>query len=177
MNNIEKTLSQKYHFKGKIMNMREDEVELCGRKTTREVCEHCDGVAILPVTHDGDIILVSQYRYPFGVEILEAPAGKVDGDEPHLDCGIRELSEETGYTADEMTYLGFVYPSPGCMTERIHLYLAQGLHEGQAHPDEGEFLQIKRYKLKDALKMCEEGTIDDAKTAVLILRAARILGV
>lgn len=177
MNNIEKTLSQKYHFKGKIMNMREDEVELCGRKTTREVCEHCDGVAILPVTHDGDIILVSQYRYPFGVEILEAPAGKVDGDEPHLDCGIRELSEETGYTADEMTYLGFVYPSPGCMTERIHLYLAQGLHEGEAHPDEGEFLQIKRYKLKDALKMCDEGTIDDAKTAVLILRAARILGV
>lgn len=177
MNNIEKTLSQKYHFKGVIMNLREDEVEIGGRKTTREVCEHCDGVAILPVTHDGDIILVSQYRYPFGVEILEAPAGKVDGDEPHLDCGIRELSEETGYTADEMTYLGFVYPSPGCMTERIHLYLAQGLHEGQAHPDEGEFLQIKRYKLKDALKMCEEGTIDDAKTAVLILRAARILGV
>ncbi len=177
MNNIEKTLSQKYHFKGVIMNMREDEVEIGGRKTTREVCEHCDGVAILPVTDDGDIVLVSQYRYPFGVEILEAPAGKVDGDEPHLDCGIRELSEETGYTADEMTYLGFVYPSPGCMTERIHLYLARGLHEGQAHPDEGEFLQIKRYKLTDAIKMCDEGAIDDAKTAVLILRAARILGV
>lgn len=177
MNNIEKTLSQKYHFKGIIMNMREDEVEIGGRKTTREVCEHCDGVAILPVTDDGDIVLVSQYRYPFGVEILEAPAGKVDGEEPHFDCGIRELSEETGYTADEMTYLGFVYPSPGCMTERIHLYLARGLHEGQAHPDEGEFLQIKRYKLTDALKMCDEGVISDAKTAVLILRVARILGV
>lgn len=152
-------------------------MELCGRKTTREVAEHCDGVAILPVTDDGEIILVSQYRYPFGIEILEAPAGKVDGDEEHLDCGVRELSEETGYTADEMKYLGFVYPSPGCMTERIHLYLARGLHEGCAHPDEGEFLQIKRFKLSDALRMCDEGKIDDAKTAVLILRAARILGI
>ncbi len=176
MTNIEKTLSRKYHFKGKIMNIREDEVELCGRKTTREVCEHCDGVAVLPVTDDGEIILVSQYRYPFELEILEAPAGKVDGDEPHFDCGVRELSEETGYTADEMKYLGFVYPSPGCMTERIHLYLATGLHEGQAHPDEGEFLQVKKIKLTDALSMCDEGKIDDAKTAVLILRAARLFG-
>lgn len=177
MSNIEKTLSRKYHFKGRIINMREDEVELCGKRTTREVAEHCDGVAILPVTADGEIILVSQYRYPFGIEILEAPAGKVDGDESHLECGVRELSEETGYTADEMKYLGFVYPSPGCLTERIHLYLARGLHEGCAHPDEGEFLQIKRLKLSDALRMCDEGEIDDAKTAVLILRAARILGI
>lgn len=176
MNNREKTISQKYHFKGFIMNLREDEVELCGRRTTREVCEHCDGVAVLPVTESGEIILVSQYRYPLGLEILEAPAGKVDGDEPHLACGIRELGEETGYTADNMQYLGLVYPSPGCMTERIHLYLATGLHEGEAHPDEGEFLQIKKYKLQDAIKMCDEGKIDDAKTAVLILRAARILG-
>jgi len=174
--NIEKTISKKYHFKGKILNIREDEVEIAGRKTTREVCEHCDGVAILPITENGEVILVSQYRYPFELEILEAPAGKVDGDEPHLDCGIRELSEETGYTADDMRYLGFVYPSPGCMTERIHLYLARGLHEGQAHPDEGEFLEIKKYSISDAIKMCDEGKIDDAKTAVLILRAARILG-
>lgn len=177
MRNIEKTLSSKYHFKGRIMNMREDEVELCGKITTREVCEHCDGVAVLPVTDGGEIFLVSQYRYPFGAEVLEAPAGKVDGDEAHLDCGVRELSEETGLSADEMRYLGFVYPSPGCMTERIHLYLALGLSEGEAHPDEGEFLQIKKLKLSDALKMCDEGKIDDAKTAVLILRAARILGI
>ena len=177
MNTKQTTLEQKYHFKGRIMNMREDKV-VCpdGRHTTREVCEHCDGDAVLPVTEDGEIVLVSQFRYPFGTEVLEAPAGKVDGNEHHLACGKRELSEETGYEADEMIYLGFVYPSPGCMTERIHLYLAKGLHEGQAHPDEGEFLEIRRMKLSDAVAMCDENKIDDAKTAVLILRAARILG-
>ncbi|MBQ9985152.1 MAG: NUDIX hydrolase [Oscillospiraceae bacterium] len=177
MDGIEKTLSSKYHFKGKIMNLREDQVEVLGRKTTREVCEHCDGVAVLPITDDGEVILVSQYRYPFGLEILEAPAGKVEPGEPHFDCGVRELSEETGYSADDMQYLGFVYPSPGCMTERIHLYLARSLHEGESHPDEGEVVQVRKYKLSDALKMCDEGKIDDAKTAVLLLRAARILGI
>lgn len=173
---IEKTLSQKYHFKGKIMNMREDEVIVGERKTTREVCEHCDGVAVLPITEDGDVILVSQYRYPFGVEVLEAPAGKVEPGEEHFNCGVRELSEETGYSAEKMEYLGFVYPSPGCMTERIHLYIARELSEGETHPDEGEFVEVKRFPLSEVIKMCDEGKIDDAKTAVLILRAARILG-
>lgn len=177
MNIAEKTLSSKYHFKGKIMNMREDEVLVGERKSTREVCEHCDGVAVLPVMENGDIILVSQYRYPFGIEILEAPAGKVEPGEAHLDCGERELSEETGYTAESMEYLGFVYPSPGCMTERIHLYIARGLHEGAAHPDEGEYVEVKRYAFTEALKLCDEGKIDDAKTVILILRAARILGI
>ncbi len=173
---IEKTLSQKYHFKGKIMNMREDEVLVGERKTTREVCEHCDGVAVLPITEDGDIILVSQYRYPFGKEVLEAPAGKVEPGEDHYDCGVRELSEETGYSAEKIEYLGFVYPSPGCMTERIHLYIARDLTEGETHPDEGEYVEVKKFKFEEALKMCDEGKIDDAKTAVLLLRAARILG-
>ena len=174
---IEKTLSQKYHFKGKIMNMREDEVIVGERKTTREVCEHCDGVAVLPITEDGDVILVSQYRYPFGVEVLEVPAGKVEPGEEHFNCGVRELSEETGYSAEKMEYLGFVYPSPGCMTERIHLYIARELSEGETHPDEGEFVEVKRFPLSEVIKMCDEGKIDDAKTAVLILRAARMLGI
>ena len=173
---IEKTLSQKYHFKSKIMNMRGDEVIVGERKTTREVCEHCDGVAVLPITEDGDVILVSQYRYPFGVEVLEVPAGKVEPGEEHFNCGVRELSEETGYSAEKMEYLGFVYPSPGCMTERIHLYIARELSEGETHPDEGEFVEVKRFPLSEVIKMCDEGKIDDAKTAVLILRAARMLG-
>lgn len=173
---IEKTLSQKYHFKGRIMNMREDEVLVGEKKTTREVCEHCDGVAVLPITEDGEVVLVSQYRYPFGLEVLEAPAGKVEPGEDHYDCGVRELSEETGLSAKEIEYLGFVSPSPGCMTERIHLYIARNLTEGETHPDEGEYVEVKKMKLEEALEMCDEGKIDDAKTAILLLRAARILG-
>ncbi len=173
----EKTISQKYHFEGKILSLREDIVQLPnGREATREVCEHCDGVAVLPIKKNGEVVLVSQFRYPFSCVITEAPAGKVDEGEHHLDCAKRELSEETGYTADEFTYLGFIYPSPGCMTERIHLYIARGLHEGQAHPDEGEFLDVLSVNPADAVKMCEDGTISDAKTQVLIFRAARSMG-
>ncbi len=174
----EKTLSSEYFFKGRIMNFRKDTVECPGgRITTREVCEHCDGVAILPIDENGVITLVSQFRYPFGKEILEAPAGKVEEGEPHLDCGVRELSEETGYTAKKMTYLGFRYLSPGCFTERIHLYIAEGLEEGSSHPDEGELLEIKKLPLAEAVKMVEANLIEDAKTEILILRAARYFGI
>lgn len=173
----EKTLSSERIFEGKIISVRVDSVEVGGRKTTREVCEHCDGVAVLPITEDNKVILVSQFRYPFGKVITEAPAGKVDGDEAHFDCAIRELSEETGYTAAEMKYLGYSYLSPGCFTERIHLYIAKGLTAGKAHPDEGEFLEVSSVDITEAVRMCEDGEIADAKTVILILRAARELGI
>ena len=173
----EKTLSSERIFDGRIMSVRVDSVDVGGRKSTREVCEHCDGVAVLPITEDNKVILVSQFRYPFGEVIIEAPAGKVDGDEAHFDCAVRELSEETGYTAGEMTYLGFCYPSPGCFTERLHLYIAKDLKEGASHPDEGEFLEVSSVSLAEAVKMCEDGRICDAKTVILVLRAARALGI
>ncbi len=174
--NEEKTLSSEYFYKGKIMNLRVDNVECPGgRISTREVCEHCDGVAILPVDEDGTVTLVRQFRYPFGKELLEVPAGKMDEGEEHLECGKRELSEETGYSADEMIYLGAYYLSPGCYTERIHLYIAKGLHKGEAHPDEGEILNVERYSFHDAVRMCDDSEIKDAKTVMLILRAARLL--
>lgn len=173
----EKTLSSEYHFHGRIISARVDEIELPdGKRASREVCEHCDGVAVLPITDEGKVVLVSQFRYPFGRIITEAPAGKVDGSEAHLDCAIRELSEETGYTAESLEYLGFAYPSPGCFTERIHLYLARGLKEGKAHPDEDEYVEVSYVDLKEAIEMCEDGRISDAKTVILILRAARKLG-
>ncbi len=178
MNMEEKTLSQEYHFHGRIMNMRVDSVELPdGSKATREVCEHCDGVAVLPITEDNKVVLVSQFRYPFGRVITEAPAGKVDDSEAHLDCAIRELSEETGYTAQKLEYLGYCYLSPGCFTERLHLYIAKGLVKGEAHPDEGEYLEVSYVDIKEAVKMCEDGAISDAKTVILILRAAREMGI
>ena len=173
----EKTLSSEYRFKGRIMNVRVDAVDVGGRKSTREVCEHCDGVAVLPITEEGKIVLVSQFRYPFEKVITEAPAGKVDGDEAHFDCAVRELSEETGYTAEKMEYLGFCYPSPGCFTEKLHLYIARGLKEGAAHPDEGEYVDVSFVDIKEAVAMCEDGRISDAKTVILILRAARQLGI
>lgn len=173
----EKTLASEYRFKGKIMNVRVDSVDVGGRASMREVCEHCDGVGVLPITDDGKVILVSQFRYPFGRVITEVPAGKVEPGEAHLTCGERELSEETGYIAGEMKYLGFAYPSPGCFTEKLHLYIARNLKKGDAHPDEGEYVDVVEYDLGEAVKMCEDGRLSDAKTVILILRAARELGI
>ncbi len=173
----EKTLSSEYIYKGKIMNVRRDEVECQdGRKSIREVCEHCDAVAVLPVTEDKKVVLVSQFRYPFLKVICEAPAGKMEDGEDPLECARREMSEETGYDAEDMTYFGFIYPSPGCFTERVHLYLAENLKNGDAHPDEGEFLEVSHVDLKDAVGMIDDGEISDAKTVVLIMRAAKKYG-
>ena len=101
----EKTLSQEYHFKGHIMAARLDQVELPnGHTAAREVCEHLGGVGVLPIDKDGNIILVRQYRYPYDEIMLEIPAGKLDhgDDEDAADCGLRELKEETGCTADQV---------------------------------------------------------------------------
>lgn len=175
---IEKTIDSRRIYKGKIIGMRVDTVEMPdGRRTKREVCEHNGGVAVLPVTDSGEVVLVSQFRYPFGCALVEAPAGKLEPGEEHLACGIRELSEETGYSASEMKYLGFIYPSPGYLTEKIHLYLARGLSEGEAHPDEGEELTLRKMSFKKALSMCDSGEINDAKTVAVIYRAARFMGI
>ena len=169
MDFTEKKLSEQYYFEGRIMKARVDEVELPGGgRATREVCEHLGGVGILPIDADGQVLLVRQFRYPFGELLLEIPAGKLDHGpgEDHYACGVRELREETGCTADEITYLGCIYPSPGFLTEVTHLYAARGLHAGEMQPDEGEFLELVRIPADE---------IRDAKTVAAMYRA-RLLG-
>ena len=172
---MEKRLGGEYVYNGKIVNVRVDDVEVCGRKTIREVCEHPGGVAVLPLLDSGEVICVKQFRYAFGKELLEIPAGKLEYGEEPLSCGIRELSEETGYSAKEIIPLGVLYPSPGYLTEKLYIYLARGLSEGEAHPDEGEFLQVVRKPLDELYKMVMQDEIHDAKTVIGILKAARLL--
>lgn len=163
----EKTLSQQYYFKGHIMNARLDQVELPNGKTAqREVCEHLGGVGVLPIDKDGNIILVRQYRYPYDELTLEIPAGKLDhGDaEDAADCGARELKEETGCTAGRMVPLGRIYPSPGFLTEVLHLFAAFDLTEGEMQPDEDEFVEVVRLPVAEVEAMAARGEIHDAKT-------------
>lgn len=177
MDFTEKTVSQSYKFRGRIMQARVDMVTLPnGAQATREVCEHVGGVGVLPIDENGDIILVRQYRYPYGATLLEIPAGKIDhGPEGHLSCGVRELREETGYTAEHMVYMGEVYPSPGFLTEVLHLYCATGLHAGRPQPDEDEFVEIVRMPARELEAMIGRGEIRDAKTIAAMYKA-RILG-
>ena len=170
----EKTLSQEYHFKGHIMAARLDQVELPnGHTAAREVCEHLGGVGVLPIDKDGNIILVRQYRYPYDEIMLEIPAGKLDhgDDEDAADCGLRELKEETGCTAGRIVPLGCIYPSPGFLTEVVHLFAVLDLTEGELQPDEDEFVEVVRLPVAEVEAMAERNEIRDAKTLVALYRA------
>lgn len=173
----EKTLKKEYLYKGKIINLRRDDIELPdGNKAIREVVEHPGGVCVLPLTDEDEIIFVKQFRYPYMEEILEIPAGKRDSaDEIPLECGIRELREETGASAKEFTDLGMLYPSPGYVGEIIYMFLAKGLTYGSDDRDEDEFLDVIKIPFDKALKMVLDGELKDAKTQTAILKTAVLL--
>lgn len=161
---------------GKIVNVYLDNIVLHdGSKAFREVVEHPGGVTVLPIDDEGNCYMVRQFRYPMHRMMLEAPAGKLEKGEDVALCAERELSEETGFTADEMIYLGAFCTSPGFSTEVLHIYLARGLHAGASHPDEGEFLNVEKIPLDKLFKMVMENEIDDGKTVIAILKAKYLL--
>jgi len=165
----EKTLISQTVFTGRIITVKVDRVELVnGRTSSREVVLHPGAVAILPIFENNDIVLVKQFRYPVGEELLEVPAGKLDQGESAEMCALRELREETGLVSRKLSYLGFIYTSPGFSNEKIHLYLAQDLIQLEQQLESDEILETVRLPLEEALKMCKEGKIIDAKTVVLI---------
>ena len=172
----EKQISSKTVFEGIIVDVRSDIAELqTGKHVSREVVVHPGGVGIVPLTDDGKIILVRQYRYPMGEELLEIPAGKLDKGEDPLKCAIRELSEETGCTAAEIISLGEIYPSPGFCREVLHLYLAVGLNQGKAHLDEDEFLSVETVCLDELMDKVMNNELSDAKTIIGILKTKEYL--
>ncbi|MEE1025374.1 MAG: NUDIX hydrolase [Acutalibacteraceae bacterium] len=176
MNLEERQLSFDYKFKGRIINLRVDEALLPnGATATREVVEHNGGICVVPITEKGEVLMVEQYRYPYGEVILEIPAGKRDGDEEPLEGGKRELREETGAVAENYTFLGELYPTPGYCGEVIYMYLATGLSFGETDPDEDEFLNVKKIPLEKAVDMIMKGEIKDAKTQTAILKVERML--
>lgn len=168
----EETLSSDVIFEGKILRLKKDTVMLeNGEHAFREVVEHSGGVCILPVTDDGEIIFVRQFRYPFKEILTEIPAGKREKDEEPLTCGIRELKEEVGAVADKITYLGKLYPTVAYDTEVIYMYLAEGLHFSDQHLDEDEFVDIVKIPFDRAVEMVMRDEIPDSKTQIAILKA------
>jgi ADP-ribose pyrophosphatase len=176
MDLTEKQINAQYIFSGKIINLRVDDALLPNGKTAkREIVEHGGGVAVLPLTDDNEILMVEQFRYPYMETVLEIPAGKRDKSEEPLICGIRELKEETGATAESFEFLGELYPSPGYCGEVIYMFLARGLSYGETNPDEDEFLNIKKIPLEKAAEMVLSGEIKDAKTQAAVLKAKIML--
>ncbi len=175
MNLTEKCISQKYIFNGRIINLRVDDITLPnGEPAIREVVEHPGGVGVLALDENYNVICVRQYRYPYSEVTLEIPAGKKDKGEEPLICGMRELKEETGITAERFIPLGRVYPTPGYVDEVIHLFLALGLQKGECNPDEDEFVETEWIPLDTLVEMCIDDKITDAKTQTAVLKAAHL---
>ncbi|MBK5261169.1 MAG: NUDIX hydrolase [Peptostreptococcaceae bacterium] len=164
------TISSEYIYKGKMINLRKDNVEIVNGKTSiREIVEHNGGVGLAVLTEHGKMVLVRQFRKPLERDILEIPAGKIEKNEEPMVAAIRELKEETGYTAKNMKFIGKMYPSVGYTTELIYLYLCTELTPGETDFDESEAIDIEEYDLEELYKMSLSGKIEDGKTLAAIL--------
>lgn len=177
MDLTERTVESKTLFDGVIVTLKVDQAQLPdGKVATREVVEHPGGVAILALDEENNVTLVQQYRYPFHQVLLELPAGKLDAGEDHRPAAIRELSEETGLEAGELTYLGHIYASPGFCDEALHMYLARDLTRARQHLDEDEFLDVVTMPFDTLVEQVMSGEITDAKTVATVLKVKTLLG-
>lgn len=173
---FEKTLQSSEIFKGRIINVTLDEVELeNGKKSTREIVGHSGGVCIAALTKENELLFVRQFRYPYHEVVLELPAGKLEPGQDPLENGKRELLEETGAVGHSYVPLGQLYPSPGYCAEIIHLYFCRVESFQQALPDEDEFLEAEKIPLDKAVEMVLQNQVPDAKTQTAVLKTALLL--
>ena len=174
---IERQLDSKLIFDGRILHVYDDAVELPnGHTASRELIRHVGAVCVIPVLDDGRVVVERQYRYPVDRVLTEIPAGKLDApDEDPEAAARRELREETGYTCDELIPLGAFYPAPAYSSEKIHMYLARGLHRGAQDLDEDEFLNVTLAPLAELVQQALCGQLPDVKTQAAVLHAWTIL--
>jgi ADP-ribose pyrophosphatase len=171
----EKTLSSERLYEGKILTLRRDIVTVRDGKTSiREIVEHHGGVVIIGITDEGNIPLVTQFRKSAEKAVLEIPAGKLEGDENPESAALRELKEETGYTAAGIRLLTKAYSSIGYSTEILYFYLATDLTAGETDFDESEAIEIEEYPVEKLRDMAMHGEIEDQKTLVAVLMAAEL---
>lgn len=162
-------------FKGRLLRVERDTVRLPnGLETTREVVRHPGAVGIIALK-DQQLLLVRQYRYAIAKDTLEIPAGKLDSQEPPLDCAVRELREETGYRGT-MEHISTFYTTPGFTDEVMHLFLARDLVWDPLTPDDDEFIEVERIPWDEAVRKAQQNEFDDGKTILGILLVKGQLG-
>jgi ADP-ribose pyrophosphatase len=155
---------------GGFLEVRRDTVRLPdGATATREYIHHPGAVAVIPLLGDGpdpELVLVRQHRYPIDAMLLEWPAGKREAGEPTIACAKRELLEETGYTAAEWAWAGWIHNAAAYSSEGIALWFARGLVPGPARPDAGEFVETVTMRLSALQALDERGALTDVKTLI-----------
>lgn len=172
MSIVEKKIDGKTIYDGKILRLDVDEVELCdGTRASRECVRHHGGAAMLCVI-DKKVLLVRQFRYLYGKEIYEIPAGKLEKGENPRAAAVRELEEETGYRAENAEKYLTIYPTPGYTDEVIHVYFTDKCSLASKKPDEGEFVESFLVSLSEVLSMIERGEICDSKTVAAVYKYA-----
>jgi ADP-ribose pyrophosphatase len=172
----ETMLSSQQVYKGGFLDIRRDTVQLPnGKSTSREYVVHPGACVVIPLLEDGRVVLEKQFRYPVGQDMIEFPAGKLDPDEDPLVCALRELREETGYSASEWAYAGCMHLAIAYSTEVIHIYFVRGLVQGQRALDDGEFLDVLTAPAEQLINWCADGTVTDAKTVTCALHLQQFL--
>ncbi|MCW5660187.1 MAG: NUDIX hydrolase [Burkholderiaceae bacterium] len=157
-------------FRGALLDVRRDVVALPdGSHATREYIVHPGAVVVVPILDDGRLVVERQFRYPVGRVVLEFPAGKLDAGEAPLQCGQRELMEETGYRAREWAVAGTLHNALAYCTEVIHIAFARGLSPGERALDAGELIELALLHEADLEAAAARGEVTDAKTLVGLL--------
>ena len=166
----EQTLATRKIFEGRRINLRVDTVVLpSGRETTREIAHYPNSVGIVALDEEDNVILVRQYRHAVVKTLLEIPAGGMEAGEDPRESAIRELGEETGYTAGSIKQIGGAYAAPGYSTEFLYLYLATGLKPGPSRNDEDEAIEVVPVPLKNVPQMIRSGELCDGKSIIGLL--------
>ena len=173
----EKKISSERIYEGAILNVRRDKVTAVKGEAYREIIEHNGAVAMVAITDEGNIVMVEQFRYACGRPVLEIPAGKIDaGETDPAAVAVRELKEETGYSADKVVLLGKINTSAAYSEEMISIYAMTGLTPGEQNLDEDEALNVIEMPFDDVYNMAASGKMIDAKTMAALLMAKEQMG-
>lgn len=166
----EKTISSDRVYTGKTISLKVDTVEVPNRGyQKREIVEHNGAVGIVAITPENKVVLVRQYRKAVEKELWEIPAGKIEIGENPKECAIRELKEETGYSAENMKLIHKFYTSAGFSNQKIYIFLAENLIQGDRDLDEDEFLEVHEIDKDEVYNMIARNEIEDAKTSIGML--------
>jgi ADP-ribose pyrophosphatase len=166
----ERVVAAEQIYRGRAVSLRVDTIEkITGSRTTREVVEHSDCVAVVVMDHEDNVLLVRQFRHPVGKPLLEIPAGGIDPGEEPIDSVRRELQEEIGYLPRHIARLGGFYSVPGYGTEYLHCFLATDLVTGRLTAEDTEDIELVRVALDDVPGLIASGQICDAKSIAALL--------